>query len=175
MISLRKEWELGLICTIQKGPWYGRPCSSGITSWQKTSLRPFPQYCWLDYHCWSTSIFYFRAIWWNLSSDNVKVTTGQIYCNIDSLYPSLGLQPRYAQIYGLGFAEAIQRWRHNGWYVPLRVSVTEIIQINLYPINPFAAALQHFFQVEQQEKQRAAHRCDEVPVIWMELLESFHS
>ena len=175
MISLRKEWELGLICMIQKGPWSGRPCSSGITSWQKTLLRPFLQYCWLDYHCWSTSIFYFRAIWWNLPSDQVKVITGQIYCNIHSLYPSLGLQPRYAQIYGLNFAEATQRWRHNGLYIALPVSVTEIIQINLYRINPFAAALQHFFQVEQQEKQRAAHRCDKVPVIWTELLESFHS
>ena len=170
MISLRKEWELGLICTIQKGPWYGRPCSSEITSWQKTSLRPFPQYCWLDYHCWSTSIFYFRAIWWNLPSDQVKVITGQIYCNINSLYPSLD-----AQLYVPDFAEAIQRWRHNGLDIHLRVSVTEKIQINLYRINPFAAALQHFFQVEQQEKQRAAHRCDKVPVIWTELLESFHS
>ena len=170
MISLRREWELGLICTIEKGPWHGRPCSSGITSWQKTSLRPFPQYCWLDYHCWSASIFYFRAISWNLSSDQVKVITGKIYCNIDYLYPSLD-----AKLYVPDFAEVIQRWRHNGLDIHLRVSVTEIIQINLYRINPFAAAVQHVFQVEQQEKQRATHRCDDVPVMWMEILESFHN
>ena len=88
----------------------------------------------------------------------------------------------------LNFAEAIQRHRHRGDILGrhLRISAIKIIQTNLNCLKQhihlqqctlttaLAAALQHMFQVEQQEHQRVSDRGDGVSLIQMQLLKGLH-